>query len=65
MSDEGTLERLERDDTGIVLGYVALKGRAGGTRYDGEYDFVDVYAKRDGRWLAVLSSGERARRLLS
>jgi ketosteroid isomerase-like protein len=51
-------------DTGVVLGFIALKGRAGEMSYDGEYDFLDVYARRDGRWRAVLSSGERAKRLL-
>jgi ketosteroid isomerase-like protein len=52
-------------DTGIVLGFIALKGRARQTQYDGEYDFLDVYARRDGRWRAVLSSGERAKQLLA
>ena len=51
-------------DTGVVLGYITLRGRAGKTRYDGDYSFLDVYAKRDGRWRAVLSSGDRAQRLL-
>jgi ketosteroid isomerase-like protein len=52
-------------DTGVVLGYVTLVGKAGRTRYDGDYDFMDVYAKRDGRWRAVLSSGGRASQLFS
>ena len=52
-------------DTGVVLGIIALRGRAGKTRYDGEYSFMDVFAKRSGRWRAVLSSGDRAQALLS
>ena len=52
-------------DTGVVLGYITLQGRAGKTRYDGDYSFLDVYAKRDGRWRAVLSSGDRASQMLA
>jgi ketosteroid isomerase-like protein len=52
-------------DTGVVLGFIALKGRARKLKYDGEYDFLDVYTKRDGKWRAVLSSGERAKQLLA
>ena len=52
-------------DTGVVTGLIALRGQAGEMRYDGEYSFLDVYARRDGRWRVVLSSGERARALLS
>jgi ketosteroid isomerase-like protein len=52
-------------DTGAVLGYIALRGRGGKTLYDGEYSFVDIYTKRDGRWRAVLSSGDLASQLLS
>lgn len=52
-------------ETGVVLGIIALRGRSGKTKYDGEYSFMDVFAKRDGRWRAVLSSGDRAQTLLS
>jgi ketosteroid isomerase-like protein len=53
------------DLTGVVLGYISLRGRAGDTTYDGDYSFVDVYAKRGGRWRAVLSSGDRAKQMLA
>ena len=47
-------------ETGVVVGSIWLRGRAGEMGYDGEYSFVDVYRKADGRWRAVLSSGDRA-----
>jgi ketosteroid isomerase-like protein len=51
-------------DTAVVLGYVALEGRAGKRVYSGPYSFLDVYARAGDTWRAVLSSGERARPLL-
>ena len=50
-------------DTAVVLGHVELVGRVGKRRYGGRYSVLDVYARRDGRWVAVLSSGERAKAL--
>jgi ketosteroid isomerase-like protein len=47
-------------DTGVVLGMIELRGWAGKFVFDGEYSFMDVYRKVGGRWLAVLSSGDRA-----
>jgi ketosteroid isomerase-like protein len=52
-------------DTGVVLGCITLHGQAGSRTYNGDYSFVDVYSKRGERWRAVLSSGDRARELLS
>ena len=51
-------------DTAVVLGYVALEGRAGKREYSGPYSFLDVYARAGDTWRAVLSSGERAKPLL-
>lgn len=64
--DEVEEERItarEMGDTGVVIGYVRLRGTVGEKRYDGRYSVLDVYARRHGRWTAVLSSGERAKTL--
>ena len=52
-------------ETGVVLGVIALHGKTGKSEYDGEYSFMDVFAKRGRRWRAVLSSGDRAQALFS
>ena len=52
-------------DTGVVVGTIALRGVAGTTAYDGDYSFVDVYARRQGQWRAVLSSGDIAGALIT
>jgi ketosteroid isomerase-like protein len=68
--DEGTIRFKEASlssmqvrvfgDTAVVLGIVTLRGWAGDFVFDGDYSFMDVYRKFDGRWRAVLSSGDRA-----
>lgn len=66
--DDAELRRMQVQvfgDTGVVLGYVSLRGRAGKTSYEGEYSFVDVYSRQDGRWRAVLSSGDRVKPLMA
>jgi ketosteroid isomerase-like protein len=52
-------------DTAVVVGTIALRGVAGTTAYDGEYSFVDVYARRQGQWRAVLSTGDVAGTLMA
>lgn len=53
------------DDTGIVLGIIALDGQAGSHRYAGDYSFFDVYRRAGRDWRAVLSSGDYASGLVT
>jgi hypothetical protein len=44
-----------------VLGGVArAKGTSGGEPYDVRLRFIDVWQKRDGRWVVVFSQATRA-----
>ena len=43
-------------DTAIAYGLATVKGRSKEGRYDGQYSYLDVYARRQGRWQAVLTT---------
>ena len=44
----------------VVGGVARAKGTSGGEPYDVRLRFIDVWQKRDGRWVVVLSQATRA-----
>ena len=66
---DGTHESLDLSDLKVrVFGDTAVatmkqmeKSKHGNTDFSGEYLFTDVWAKRNGQWMAVASHGSRAR----
>jgi ketosteroid isomerase-like protein len=46
-------------DVGLVAGVSRLRGHADGERFDLRLRFLDVYARRDGRWELVASQDTR------
>jgi ketosteroid isomerase-like protein len=65
----GTHESLELDnikvrlfgDTAVVTMGQTEKSRHGDSDFSGHYLFTDVWAKRNGQWIAVASHGSRIR----
>jgi hypothetical protein len=65
----GTHESLELDnikvrtfgDTAVVTMGQTEKSRHGDTDFSGHYLFTDVWAKKNGQWIAVASHGSRVR----
>jgi len=65
----GTHESLELDninvrlfsDTAVVTMGQTEKSRHGDADFSGHYLFTDVWAKKNGEWIAVASHGSRAR----
>ena len=55
------LEMKNLGDTIIVLGSATLAGRYSKSDYNGDFRYIDVYARRDGDWKLVLISAERRR----
>lgn len=55
-------EKVEKvmGDTAILGGVARAKGTSGGQPYDVRLRFIDVWAKRDGRWVVVFSQATRA-----
>lgn len=55
-------EKVEKvmGDTAILGGVARAKGTAGGELYDVRLRFIDVWAKRGGRWVVVFSQATRA-----
>src|SRR5438105_3130718 len=54
MIDEMDIKIFE--DTAITNGKATAKGRAIKGKYDGQYSFMDVYLKRQGTWIVILST---------
>ena len=46
-------------DTAILGGVARARGTSGGQPYDVRLRFIDVWAKRDGRWQVVFSQATR------
>jgi hypothetical protein len=65
----GTHESLELDnikvrtfgDTAVVTMGQTEKSRHGDTDFSGHYLFTDVWARKNGQWIAVASHGSRVR----
>jgi len=65
----GTHESLDLDnirvrlfgDTAVVTMGQTEKSRHGDSDFSGHYLFTDVWAKRNGQWIAVASHGSRVR----
>ena len=55
-------EKVEKvmGDTAILGGVAQARGTAGGEPYDVRLRFIDVWAKRGGRWVVVFSQATRA-----
>ena len=55
-------EKVEKvmGDAAILGGVARAKGTSGGEPYDVRLRFIDVWAKRGGRWVVVFSQATRA-----
>ena len=55
-------EKVEKvmGDAAILGGVARAKGSSGGEPYDVRLRFIDVWAKRGGRWVVVFSQATRA-----
>ncbi len=55
-------EKVEKvmGDAAILGGVAQAKGTSGGEPYDVRLRFIDVWAKRGGRWVVVFSQATRA-----
>jgi len=55
-------EKVEKvmGDTAILGGVARARGTSGGEPYDVRLRFIDVWAKRGGRWVVVFSQATRA-----
>jgi ketosteroid isomerase-like protein len=48
------------DNTAVVTGKATADGRSEDGPFMGQYSFMDVYLKKNGRWHAILSAVNRA-----
>lgn len=46
-------------DAAIVTGVTTIKGRSGGTTFEGDYQFTDTWVYHDGRWKLAASHASR------
>lgn len=57
---EEKVEKVMGGDTAILGGVARARGTSGGEAYDVRLRFIDVWEKRNGRWVVVFSQATRA-----
>jgi hypothetical protein len=56
---EEPMERMEGDDLAFLGGVATLKGSSAGRPFTTHLRFMDVWARRDGRWVVVFTQATR------
>jgi hypothetical protein len=56
---EEPMERMEGDDLAFLGGVATLKGSSAGRPFTAHLRFMDVWARRDGRWVVVFTQATR------
>ncbi|HEY0435248.1 MAG TPA: nuclear transport factor 2 family protein [Phenylobacterium sp.] len=56
---EEPLERMEGPDLALLGGVATLKGSSAGRPFTARLRFMDVWARRDGRWQVVFTQATR------